>query len=156
MKCSSQRNCDNERNQLISRVQGLNEVQFPKEPRLPALVRGRAGLLGASMKCSSRRNCDLWDSPQWSHRHASMKCSSRRNCDSLLIIAHHHAHLGPLRERSVLGLPPSHPNPHPTSQNPRHFNALPLRALPGDPRAPERSRQAISGPSGVMVLVRPT
>ena len=133
MKCSSQRNCDNERNQLISRVQGLNEVQFPKEPRLPALVRGRAGLLGASMKCSSRRNCD-----------------------SLLIIAHHHAHLGPLRERSVLGLPPSHPNPHPTSQNPRHFNALPLRALPGDPRAPERSRQAISGPSGVMVLVRPT
>ena len=73
-----------------------------------------------------------------------------------LSIARYHAHLRRLRERSVLGLPPSHPAPHPTSQNPRYFNVLPLRALPGDPRAPERSHQAISGPSGVIVLVRPT
>ena len=87
---------------------------------------------------------------------ASMKCSSQRNCDGPLSIARHHAHLRRLRERSVLGLPPSHPAPHPTSQNPGHFTVLPLRALPGDPRAPERSHQAISGPSGVIVLVRPT
>ena len=85
-----------------------------------------------------------------------MKCSSRGNCDGPLSIACHHAHLRRLRERSVLGLPPSRPDPHPTSQNPRHFNVLPLRALPGDPRALEHSRQAMSGPSGVMVLVRPT
>ena len=109
-----------------------------------------------------------------------MKCSSRRNYEVVtgsgstmvvlglnevqfpkelredLGIARHHAHLRRLRERSVLGLPPSHPAPHPTSQNPRYFNVLPLRALPGDPRAPERSHQAISGPSGVIVLVRPT
>ena len=81
-----------------------------------------------------------------------MKCSSRRNCDGPLSIARHHAHLRRLRERSALGLPLSHP----TSQIPRRFNVLPLRALPGDPRAPERSHQAISGPSGVIVLVRPT
>ena len=87
---------------------------------------------------------------------ASMKCSSRRNCDGPLSIARHHAHLRRLRERSALGLPLSHPTPHPTSQIPRRFNVLPQRALPGDPRAPERSHQAISGPSGVIVLVRPT
>ena len=85
-----------------------------------------------------------------------MKCSSRRNCDGPLSIARHHAYLRRLRERSALGLPLSHPTPHPTSQIPRRFNVLPLRALPGDPRAPERSHQAISGPSGVIVLVRPT
>ena len=111
---------------------GLNEVQFPKELR-------RAG-----------REEPLQRVP------ASMKCSSRRNCDGPLSIARHHAHLRRLRERSALGLPLSHPTPHPTSQIPRRFNVLPLRALPGDPRAPERSHQAISGPSGVIVLVRPT
>ena len=133
----------------------LNEVQFPKElrPRRYSFMRV-SGL--ASMKCSSRRNCD-----QSSHRtrprdRASMKCSSRRNCDGPLSIARHHAHLRRLRERSALGLPLGHPTPHPTSQIPRRFNVLPLRALPGDPRAPERSHQAISGPSGVIVLVRPT
>lgn len=87
---------------------------------------------------------------------ASMNCSSRRNCDGPLSIARHHAHLRRLRERSALGLPLGHPTPHPTSQIPRRFNVLPQRALPGDPRAPERSHQAISGPSGVIVLVRPT
>ena len=109
------------------------------------------------MKCSSRRNCDVGDEVagcDWAG--ASMKCSSRRNCDGPLSIARHHAHLRRLRERSALGLPLSHPTPHPTSQIPRRFNVLPLRALPGDPRAPERSHQAISGPSGVIVLVRPT
>ena len=85
-----------------------------------------------------------------------MKCSSRRNCDSPLSIARHHAHLRRLRERSTLGLPLSHTTPHSTSRIPCHFNVLPLRALPGDPRAPERSHQAISGPAGVIVLVRPT
>ena len=110
----------------------LNEVQFPKELRLVLLGR-----------------LDRADE-------ASMKCSSRRNCDGPLSIARHHAHLRRLRERSTLGLPLSHTTPHPTSQIPRHFNVLPLRALPGDSRAPERSHQAISGPSGVIVLVRPT
>ena len=110
----------------------LNEVQFPKELRLKELV--------ISLR----------------FRVTSMKCSSRRNCDGPISIARHHAHLRRLRERSALGLPLSHPTPHPTSQIPRRFNVLPLRALPGDPRAPERSHQAISGPSGVIVLVRPT
>ena len=96
------------------------------------------------------RRRDVSDRSSW--HIASMKCSSRRNCDGPLSIARHHAHLRRLRERSTLGLPLSHP----TSQIPRHFNVLPLRALPGEPRAPERSHQAISGPSGVIVLVRPT
>ena len=100
------------------------------------------------------RRRDVSDRSSW--HIASMKCSSRRNCDGPLSIARHHAHLRRLRERSTLGLPLSHPTPHPTSQIPRHFNVLPLRALPGEPRAPERSHQAISGPSGVIVLVRPT
>lgn len=85
-----------------------------------------------------------------------MKCSSRRNCNGPLSIARHYARLRLLRERSVLGLPLSRPTPHLASQNHRHFNVLLLRALPRVLRVPERSRQAISGPSGVMVLVRPT
>ena len=100
------------------------------------------------------RRRDVSDRSSW--HIASMKCSSRRNCDGPLSIARHHAHLRRLRERSALGLPLGHPTPHPTSQIPRRFNVLPLRALPGEPRAPERSHQAISGPSGVIVLVRPT
>ena len=87
---------------------------------------------------------------------ASMKCSSRRNCNGPLSIARRQAPLRLLCERSVLRLSLSHPTPHPASQIPRRFNVLPLRALPGDPRALEHSRQAMSGPSGVIVLVRPT
>ena len=100
------------------------------------------------------RRRDVSDRSSW--HIASMKCSSRRNCDGPLSIARHHAHLRRLRERSTLGLPLSHTTPHSTSRIPCHFNVLPLRALPGDPRAPERSHQAISGPAGVIVLVRPT
>ena len=129
MKCSSRRNCDCSLVLRLRLLNCLNEVQFPKELRQLALAVGLVPPAGASMKCSSRRNCD-----------------------GPLSIARHHAHLRRLRERSTLGLPLSHP----TSQIPRHFNVLPLRALPGDPRAPERSHQAISGPSGVIVLVRPT
>ena len=90
---------------------GLNEVQFPKElrRRLGSLQQ-RSG--DASMKCSSRRNCDSHvRSVSLGLLAASMKCSSRRNCDGPLSIARHHAHLRRLRERSALGLPPSHPDP---------------------------------------------
>ena len=132
MKCSSRRNCDLSQPTRLPSSSSLNEVQFPKELRPLRSLNGCAHIV------------------------ASMKCSSRRNCDGPLSIARHHAHLRRLRERSALGLPLSHPTPHPTSQIPRRFNVLPLRALPGDPRAPERSHQAISGPSGVIVLVRPT
>ena len=109
------------------------------------------------MKCSSRRNCNI-DNGTWavSSKHASMKCSSRRNCNSPLSIARRQAPLRLLCERSVLGLSLSRPTLHLTSQNPRYFNIPLRRALPGDPRALEHSRQAMSGPSGVMVLVRPT
>ena len=107
-------------------------MQFPKE-----LQRGRAHALC----CASL---------------ASMKCSSRRNCNGPLSIARHQAPLRLLCERSVPGLSLSRPTLHLTSQNPRYFNIPLRRALPGDPRAPERSHQAMSGPSGVIVLVRPT
>ena len=120
------------RSPMLATTSRLNEVQFPKELRHFDVV------------------------PLAQVVRASMKCSSRRNCDGPLSIARHHAHLRRLRERSALGLPLGHPTPHPTSQIPRRFNVLPLRALPGDPRAPERSHQAISGLSGVIVLVRPT
>ena len=111
---------------------GLNEVQFPKELQQEGI-----------------------DSPAPSHP-ASMKCSSRRNCNGPLSIARHQAPLRLLCERSVPGLSLSRPTLHLTSQNPRYFNIPLRRALPGDPRALEHSRQAMSGPSGVMVLVRPT
>ena len=111
---------------------GLNEVQFPKELQpLACLLVVSAG-------------------------RASMKCSSRRNCNSPLSIARQQAHLRALRERSsrLLRLSPARLllcSPHS-----RHSNVLLSRALPRVLRALERSRQAISGPSGVMVLVRPT
>ena len=159
---------------------GLNEVQFPKE-----LQRGRRGIGGdprrrASMKCSSRRNCNITRAISLNRgpglnevqfpkelqqvypiyvkpdATASMKCSSRRNCNSPLSIARQQAHLRALRERSsrLLRLSPARLllcSPHS-----RHSNVLLSRALPRVLRALERSRQAISGPSGVMVLVRPT
>lgn len=87
---------------------------------------------------------------------ASMKCSSRRNCNSPLSIACHQAHLRPLRERSVRGLGLSRICLQLSPPNPCRSNVLSLRALPEVLRAPERSRQAMSGPSDVMVLVRPT
>ena len=156
MKCSSRRNCDAAPRSPSPPWRRLNEVQFPKELQRSGARALRRDPL-ASMKCSSRRNCNRGPRSRGQIlRGASMKCSSRRNCDGPLSIARHHAHLRRLRERSALGLPLSHPTPHPTSQIPRRFNVLPLRALPGDPRAPERSHQAISGPSGVIVLVRPT
>ena len=85
------------------------------------------------MKCRSRKNCDAGFESRTGafNPRASMKGSSQRNCDGPLSIARHHAHLRRLRERSALGLPLSHPTPHPTSQIPRRFNVLPLRALPG-------------------------
>ena len=157
MKCSSRRNCDR-RARPGHVAHAPASMKCSSRRNCDGGARLASGLISeASMKCSSRRNCDVGDEVagcDWAG--ASMKCSSRRNCDGPLSIARHHAHLRRLRERSVLGLPLSHPTPHPTSQNPRHFNALPLRALPGEPRAPERSHQAISGPSGVIVLVRPT
>ena len=107
MKCSSRRNCDTSTSPPGWQAPSLNEVQFPKELR-QRHVRGHLD-----------------------RRPASMKCSSQRNCDGPLSIARHHAHLRRLRERSALGLPLSHPTPHPTSQIPRRFNVLPLRALPG-------------------------
>ena len=85
-----------------------------------------------------------------------MKCSSRRNCNGPLSIACHQAHLRPLRERSVRGLGLSRICLQLSPPNPCRSNVLSLRALPEVLRAPERSRQAMSGPSGVMVLVRPT
>ena len=111
---------------------GLNEVQFPKElQHVPHNV-------GAGV------------------RPASMKCSSRRNCNGPLSIACHQAHLRPLRERSVRGLGLSRICLQLSPPNPCRSNVLSLRALPEVLRAPERSHQAMSGPSGVMVLVRPT
>ena len=87
---------------------------------------------------------------------ASMKCSSRRNCNGPLSIACHQTHLRPLRERSVRGLGLSRICLQLSPPNPCRSNVLSLRALPEVLRAPERSHQAMSGPSGVMVLVRPT
>ena len=181
MKCSSRRNCDVAgacRTGWLTT--GLNEVQFPKElrRRLGSLQQ-RSG--DASMKCSSRRNCDSHvRSVSLGLLAASMKCSSRGHCDTPT--ARSDATAPSLNEvqfpkelrRPAQYSPPPRPSeeasralrtrtstqpprpPHPTSQNPRYFNVLPLRALPGDPRAPQRSHQAISGPSGVIVLVRPT
>ena len=134
----------------------LNEVQFPKELR-PHLEAGKTTSTPSLNEVQFPKELrPLTDLEVRAVPQASMKCSSRRNCDGPLSIARHHAHLRRLRERSALGLPLGHPTPHPTSQIPRRFNVLPQRALPGDPRAPERSHQAISGPSGVIVLVRPT
>ena len=109
------------------------------------------------MKCSSRRNCNVRARPRTSASiQASMKCSSRRNCNGPLSIACHQAHLRPLRERSVRGLGLSRICLQLSPPNPHRSNVLSLRALPEVLRAPERSHQAMSGPSGVMVLVRPT
>ena len=157
----------------------LNEVQFPKElqpePRIKLLL-----CVLASMKCSSRRNCNRvpgWvtghdprlnevqfpkelqhgvERRQWVLHLASMKCSSRRNCNSPLSIARQQAHLRALRERSSRSLRLSPARLLLCSPHSRHSNVLLPRALPRVLRALERSRQAISGPSGVMVLVRPT
>ena len=117
----------------MANTPSLNEVQLPKELQpVPAwLVLTRDPL-------------------------ASMKCSSRRNCNSPLSIACHQTHLRPLRERSVRGLGLSRICLQLSPPNPCRSNVLSLRALPEVLRAPERSRQAMSGPSGVMVLVRPT
>ena len=117
---------------LCSRFVCLNEVQLPKELQL-AQPRPALGVSGASMKCSSRRNCN-----------------------GPLSIACHQAHLRPLRERSVRGLGLSRICLQLSPPNPCRSNVLSLRALPEVLRAPERSRQAMSGPSDVMVLVRPT
>ena len=111
----------------------LNEVQLPKELQLDE---------GGSGDSDPVR--------------ASMKCSSRRNCNGPLSIACHQAHLRPLRERSVRGLGLSRICLQLSPPNPCRSNVLSLRALPEVLRAPERSRQAMSGPSDVMVLVRPT
>ena len=133
MKCSSRRNC----NQLRGDLQGHG--------------------VDASMKCSSRRNCNAAGPLHLGGVDAaSMKCSSRRNCNSPLSIACHQAHLRPLRERSVRGLGLSRICLQLSPPNPCRSNVLSLRALPEVLRAPERSRQAMSGPSDVMVLVRPT
>ena len=43
----------------------LNEVQFPKELQLNAVLRA----LEASMKCSSRRNCNYDWGPGWCDDH---------------------------------------------------------------------------------------
>ena len=110
----------------------LNEVQLPKELQHHAGEIEEGGVL------------------------ASMKCSSRRNCNGPLSIACHQAHLRPLRERSVRGLGLSRICLQLSPPNPCRSNVLSLRALPEVLRAPERSRQAMSGPSDVMVLVRPT
>ena len=110
----------------------LNEVQFPKELQ-HALGADHVDVLGASMKCSSRRNCN-----------------------SPLSIARQQAHLRALRERSSRSLRLSPARLLLCSPHSRHSNVLLPRALPRVLRALERSRQAISGPSGVMVLVRPT
>ena len=112
--------------------QGLNEVQFPKELQ-------QVGLLGSD-----------------GGGDASMKCSSRRNCNSPLSVARQQAHLRTLRERSSRSLRLSPARLLLCSPHSRHSNVLLPRALPRVLRALERSRQAISGPSGVMVLVRPT
>ena len=85
-----------------------------------------------------------------------MKCSSRRNCNSPLSVARQQAHLRTLRERSSRSLRLSPTRPLLSSPHSHHSNVLLTRALPRVLRAPERSRQAISGPSGVMVLVKPT
>ena len=110
------------------------------------------------MKCSSRRNCNqvLDITVQHLADRASMKCSSRRNCNSPLSIARQQAHLRALRERSSRSLRLSPARLLLCSPHSRHSNVLLPRALPRVLRALERSRQAISGPSGVMVLVRPT
>ena len=109
------------------------------------------------MKCSSRRNCNAHgDRVVVVDRVASMKCSSRRNYNSPLSIARQQAHLRALRERSSRSLRLSPARLLLCSPHSRHSNVLLPRALPRVLRALERSRQAISGPSGVMVLVRPT
>ena len=156
MKYSSRRNCDQAACHTATCSSRLNEVQFPKELRRSESGAGSPTPCGLNEVQFPKELRRLVRRRPRVPALASMKCSSRRNCDGPLSIARHHAHLRRLRERSALGLPLSHPTPHLTSQIPRHFNVLPLRALPGDPRAPERSHQAISGPSGVIVLVRPT
>ena len=156
MKCSSRRNCNRVPGWVTGHDPRLNEVQFPKE--LQHGVERRQWVLHlASMKCSSRRNCNINVAKiDEDVSHASMKCSSRRNCNSPLSIARQQAHLRALRERSSRSLRLSPARLLLCSPHSRHSNVLLPRALPRVLRALERSRQAISGPSGVMVLVRPT
>ena len=156
MKCSSRRNCNHRPSPGKLMPGSLNEVQFPKELQPLRVTYGPPGPL-ASMKCSSRRNCNLRDGPDHAVAGgASMKCSSRRNCNCPLSIARQQAHLTTLRERSCRSLRLSPTRPLLSSPHSHHSNVLLPRALPRVLRAPERSRQAISGPSGVMVLVKPT
>ena len=157
MKCSSRRNC-NDRWDPLPQGNGHASMKCSSRRNCNQL---RGDLQGhgvdASMKCSSRRNCNAAGPLHLGGVDAaSMKCSSRRNCNSPLSIACHQAHLRPLRERSVRGLGLSRICLQLSPPNPCRSNVLSLRALPEVLRAPERSRQAMSGPSDVMVLVRPT
>ena len=156
MKCSSRRNCNSDPTASRSLMRCLNEVQLPKE-----LQRGDqpvgCGRVASLNEVQLPKELQRAGSPPPSRLPpASMKCSSRRNCNGPLSIACHQAHLRPLRERSVRGLGLSRICLQLSPPNPCRSNVLSLRALPEVLRAPERSRQAMSGPSGVMVLVRPT
>ena len=109
------------------------------------------------MKCSSRRNCNVGvaDVVVGGGR-ASMKCSSRRNCNCPFSMARISWPLRRLRERSVRR---TKANAHKTASLAPYgcnLNDSCPRALRRPLVAPERSRQATSGPSGVMVLVSPT
>ena len=134
----------------------LNEVQFPEELQLVLIMRPQ-GLVPASMKCSSRRNCSVVDGDDIGARVlASMKCSSRRNCSCPFSMARISWPLRRLRERSVRR---TKANAHKTASLAPYgcnLNDSCPRALRRPLVAPERSRQATSGPSGVMVLVSPT
>ena len=110
----------------------LNEVQFPEE----------------------LQHCDLVGEAHCGD--ASMKCSSRRNCSCPFSMARISWPLRRLRERSVRR---TKANAHKTASLAPYgcnLNDSCPRALRRPLVAPERSRQATSGPSGVMVLVSPT
>ena len=62
MKCSSQRNCNENGSLEITAKCGLNEVQFPKELQPAGNLDGNRRV-AASMKCSSQRNCNLQPPP---------------------------------------------------------------------------------------------
>ena len=132
MKCSSRRNCSIAADPPLIQRTCLNEVQFPEE-----LQRHHPH-------------------PLLRDAQASMKCSSRRNCSCPFSMARISWPLRRLRERSVRR---TKANAHKTASLAPYgcnLNDSCPRALRRPLVAPERSRQATSGPSGVMVLVSPT